>query len=340
MKKIFWGLGIFSLLIVSVSCYFYNIIYSGQIQNDTKFFIGSHDNIDDVTNKLSPVVVDIQNIKTVASLKKYTHVKPGMYVLKKGMNANEIINLLRSGRQTPIKVTFNNQRYIENLAERLAQQIEADSTAIINSLLDIDFLENKGFNKKTAINYCMPYTYNCYWNISPNDLREKLYNAYQRFWTDERLLKAKDLNLSKNQVITLASIVQSETQYKPERKRIAGVYLNRLKRGIPLQADPTANYAWKEKYGRDIVIKRTLHKHLKLNHPYNTYVQRGLPPSAIAMPDVDAIDAVLNAERHSFIYFCANPAKAGTHSFAKTLAQHNRNAAIYQRWYRKQFSNR
>ena len=340
MRKIYYGLGLFSVLIIALGFYFYTVIYQTQTSKDFKVYITSTDTVNDVIQKLNPFVDNINDLKKVISLKKYIKVKPGMYLLKKEMNANEIVNTLRGGKQTPIKVTFNNQTYIEDLAGRLSQQIEADSISILNSLTDNHFLREKGFNQKTVLNICMPYTYDCYWNITPNQLRSKFLKAYERFWNDNREAKAKKLHLSKNEIITIASIVHKETQHKPERKRVAGVYLNRIKRGIPLQADPTVIYALKETKGRDLVIKRVLNKDLKTKSLYNTYLHKGTPPSAIAMPDVDAIDAVLNAEQHPFIYFCANPEKPGTHNFAKTLRQHNKNARNYQKWLRKLNINR
>lgn len=340
MKKIFLALGAFTITLSLATLYFYNIIYKNQALKETKIYISSNDDINSVVKKLEPTNINLEKLNTVITLKKFSNIKPGMYVIKKGMNSNQVVNLLRSGNQTPVKVTFNNQNYIENLCGRLSKQIEADSLSILNSLTDLNFLKKEGFNKSTALHYCMPYTYDCYWNISPSQLRNKFLKTYKRFWNKQRTIKAKKLNLTKDEVIALASIVQSETQHKPERKRVAGVYLNRVRKGMLLQADPTANYAWKEKYGRNVIIKRTLNKHLKLKSPYNTYTTKGIPPSAISMPDVDAIDAVLNAERHSYYYFCANPNKIGTHSFAKTLRQHNRNAAIYQRWYRNTFSKK
>ncbi|ANW96138.1 aminodeoxychorismate lyase [Wenyingzhuangia fucanilytica] len=332
MKKTYYSLGVFSLAITIIAIYFYSIIYGSQIKHNTKIYIKSTDSLPQVINVLDTICQDISDVKIVASLKKYNHIKPGMYLLKEDMNASDIINLLRSGKQTPVKVTFNNQNYVEDLAGRLSHQIEADSISILNSLTNPDFLKQQGFTHKTVLNMCMPYTYECYWTISPNQLRSKLLNAYNRFWDTNRTEKANKLNLTKNEVISLASIIHKETQHKPERKKVAGVYLNRVRVGMPLQADPTIVYAIKEKYGRDTVIKRVLRKDLEINSPYNTYRNRNIPPSAIAMPDIDAIDAVLDAERHSYYYFCASPDKLGTHNFAKNLSQHNRNAAAYQRW--------
>lgn len=340
MKKTYYSLGAFILVMMITGIYYYNIIYSTQINQNTKVYIKSTDSLAQVLQSLDTLCNDIDDLKKVASLKKYNHTKPGMYVLKEGMSANDIINLLRSGQQTPVKVTFNNQNYIEDLAGRLSQQIEADSLSILNSLTHPDFLKQEGLNEKTVLNICMPYTYDCYWTISPDQLRTKFLKAYQRYWNADRTSKAKKMNLSKNEVISLASIVHKETQYKPERSKVAGVYLNRVRVGMPLQADPTIIYALKEKHGRDTVIKRVLKKDLSIDSPYNTYKNRSIPPSAIAMPDIDAIDAVLNAERHSYYYFCASPKKLGTHNFAKNLRQHNRNAVAYQRWLNKNYIHR
>lgn len=336
MKKIIVSSSILFALLAAVSIYYYNIIYKSQTTQTTSIFIGSSDTVKDVLKKLTPYCTNIKDVKKVMSLKKYNHVKAGKYIIQKGINANQLVNLLRSGKQTPVKVTFNNQAYIENLAGRISHQIEADSLSILKSLTNPDFLKKHQLTPKTALHICMPYTYECYWNIAPNELRSKFLKTYQRFWNTSRISKAQKLNLSQNKIISLAAIVHKETANKPERKKVAGVYLNRVKRGIPLQADPTIIYAIKEKYGRDKIIKRVLNKDLKIKSTYNTYLNRGIPPSAITMPDVDAIEAVLNAEKHNYIYFCANPEKFGTHNFAKTLRQHNRNAIVYQRWLNKQ----
>lgn len=332
MRKTYYSLGLFVIIISIIGVYFYNIIYTNQIEKETKIYIKSTDNLSDVFNSLDSICNNIEHIKTVAALKKYNRIKPGMYILKKHTTTNQIINLLRSGQQTPVKVTFNNQNYIENLAGRLSHQIEADSVSILNSFKDIEFLKKVGLNNKNILNICMPYTYDCYWTITPDELRAKFLKVYHRFWNKKRMSQAQKLNLNQKEIISLAAIVHKESQHKPERKKIAGVYLNRIRIGMPLQADPTAIYAWKEKYGRELVIKRTLNKHKTFVSPFNTYTNRGIPPCSIAMPDIDAIDAVLNAERHSYLYFCASAKNIGTHNFAKNLSQHNRNANSYRRW--------
>ena len=334
-KSILIALGAILLIGATSAYYFYNKIFGLQLNQNVTLFIGSDENLDNVMSKLNRQVNNISDIKWVAEKKNYK-TKSGKYLLRKGWSANDIINHLRSGNQVPVRVTFNNQTYIENLAGRISQQIEADSISILKALTDSEFLSKNGFTKQTIIGAYMPYTYECYWNISPDKLRTKLFKAYRSFWNNDRIGKAQKMHLSKNEVITLASIVHKETAHKPERKKVAGVYLNRVRKGMLLQADPTVIYALKEKNGRDKTYKRVLRKDLKVDSDYNTYKNKGIPPGPIAMPDIDAIDAVLNSEKHPYLYFCANPEQLGTHKFAKTLMQHNRNARAYQRWLSKQ----
>jgi len=329
MKKII--IILVAISVVSVCSFFYvkNIVYGVQISKTTEIYIKTTDSLAQVIKTLNPIVNSIEDVKKVIRLKKYKKIKAGRYLLKQGTNTNSLVNILRSGKQTPVKVVFNNQHNIASLAGRLGVQIEADSVAIINSLLDPQFLKNNYLNSKTVINICMPYSYECYWNIKPTQLRAKFLHAYQQFWSSKNIKKAKSLGLTQNQVISLAAIVQKESQYKPERKRIAGVYLNRVKKGILLQADPTVIYAAKEVYGENYDIKRVLNKHKKIDSPYNTYLNKGIPPSAIAMPDIDAIAAVLNAENHDYLFFCADTKYVGRHLFAKNYRTHLRNAKKY-----------
>lgn len=336
MKKIYISLSLFLLILIAIAGYFYKKIYSPQLKEQTTLYIKSDDTLDRVFEQLTPFCNKAEHLKFVAKLKKFKQPKAGKYVLEAKWNSNKIINHLRSGKQTPVKVTFNNQNDLESLAGRLSHQIEADSIALLQSLSDSSYLKEKGLNQQTAITLYPPYTYDCYWNISPNQMRRKMTNAQERFWNNKRQEKAKKLNLNPTEVTILASIVHQETAHVPERPKVAGVYLNRLKRGIPLQADPTVIFAIKQIKGQDFVIKRVLTKDLQTKSTYNTYLHKGLPPGPIAMPDINAIDAVLNAEKHNYIYFCASVEKFGTHAFAKTLSQHNHNARVYQNWLNKQ----
>ena len=256
------------------------------------------------------------------------------------MSNNDIVNLLRSGNQTPVKVAFNNQDTLEKLAHRIATQVETDSTKLMQAFLDPLFLKENNFSEKTVLGIFIPNRYEVYWTISAEKFRDKMLKEYTLFWNSRRTESAKKLNLSKKEVITLASIVQKETTQLAERPIVAGLYLNRLKKGWPLQADPTVIFCIREKKGQNTVIKRVLTTDLKIDSPYNTYLYKGLPPGVISMPDVSAIDAVLNASKHNYYYMCANTEKIGFHTFAKTLSQHNRNAEKYHRWLNNKGINR
>ena len=256
------------------------------------------------------------------------------------MSNNQLVNLLRSGKQTTVKLSFNNQDTFEKLAGRISEQIEADSISLIEIFNDPIFISESGFNKKTAIGMYIPNTYEFYWNTSAKLFRSKMQKEFNNFWNSNRLAKAKKLNLTQNEVITLASIVQKETSSVKERPMVAKLYLNRLQEQWPLQADPTIIFAIKEKTGEDTVIKRVLTKDLEIESPYNTYKNLGLPPGPISMPDISSIDAVLNPANHEYFFMCASITKIGTHEFAKTLSQHNQYAAKYQLWLSNQGINR
>ena len=207
-------------------------------------------------------------------------------------------------------------------------------------MLDATFLSKNKFNDKTALGMYVPNSYELYWNTSAIQLRERMLKEYNQFWTTKRINKARELNLTRTQVISLASIVQKETAKISERPIVAGLYLNRIKRRIPLGADPTIIYALKEKHGQDFVVKRVLYKDLKIDSPYNTYIHRGIPPSLIAMPDISSIDAVLFSAKHNYIFMCVNVDKLGYHAFAATAREHSKNAAKYHRWLNQQGINR
>ena len=233
-------------------------------------------------------------------------------------------------------MSFNNQDSFEKLAERISEQIEADSISLLKSFTESAFLNKAGFNSANAIGMYIPNSYEFYWNTTAEEFRKKMLNEYNKFWDATRLEKAKKLNLTKNEVITLASIVQKETASASERPIVAKLYLNRLENGWPLQADPTIIFALKAKLGNEMVIKRVFSKDLEINSPYNTYKNTGLPPGPISMPDISSIEAVLNPASHDYFYMCASVTNFGTHEFAKTLEQHNKNAAKYQLWLKKQ----
>ena len=245
------------------------------------------------------------------------NVHPGRYILTDGMTNQQLINMLRMGYQTPVKVIFNNMRSVEQLAGRISEQIEADSLSIITAIQN-----NKSVDATTFI----PNTYEFYWNTDADEFVEKMLNEYKRFWNESRQLKAKEKKLTQREVSILASIVDKETTKTSEMPTIAGVYINRLNKRWPLQADPTLVYAL-----GDYNIRRVLDVHKDIDSPYNTYKFAGLPPGPICIPSIAAIDAVLNAEKHNYFYFCAKDDLSGYHVFAKTITEHNRNAEKYRK---------
>ena len=340
IKKTIYILG-FILLVGGILGYnYYQKIFGTAITKEYVLFVNSSDSLVDIKEKIKDYSKNPNTFLWVAAKKNFSKLKTGRYLLKEGMSNNDLVNLLRSGNQTPLKISFNNQDTLEKFAGRIADQLEIDSTAIINSFTAKHFLDKNKFTKKSVLQICIPNTYEFYWTISADKFRDRLLKEYNRFWNTSRLAKAKALKLSKEDVITLASIVQKETAKKVERPIVAGLYLNRLKNGWPLQADPTIIYSIKEVKGQDYVVKRVLNIDLKINSPYNTYKYRGLPPTLIAMPDISSIDGVLNAQKHKYYYMCADIDKVGYHKFAKTLTQHNKNAAKYQNWLNKKGVNR
>jgi UPF0755 protein len=341
-KKYFLLIAIILTLATSAAgYYFYSMIFKPNTKIEGYIYIPTNSSIKDVEGLIQPFLKDKNSFKWVATKKNYPNtIKAGKYLISKGINNNDLINLLRSGKQTPIKLSFNNQDTFEKLAGRISKQIEPDSITLLKELRDVDFIKKNGFKMHTALGMYIPNTYEFYWNTSAKAFRNKMLIEYQKFWNTKRLTKAKQLNLSINEIITLASIVQKETANIKERPMVARLYLNRLKDKWPLQADPTIIYALKKELGTETIIKRVLSKDLEIDSPYNTYKNRGLPPGPIAMPDISSINAVLNPAIHDYYYMCASISAIGNHEFSKTLAQHNKNAFKYQQWLNKQGVNR
>ena len=258
--------------------------------------------------------------------------KTGRYKISKDIGNNDIVNSLKFNN-TPVNVIFNNQERIENLAGRVSKQIYEDSASLVKAFKDKNFLSKNNFNNDNVLSMFIPNSYEVYWNIKPEDFRDKMLTEYNKFWNQQRTKKAEQLGLSKLEVISLASIVQKESIKVDERPTIAGVYINRLKKRMRLQADPTVIYSIKDYYKNfDTIIRRVLYRDLRLKSRYNTYRINGLPPGPIAMPDISAIDAVLDYQKHNYIFFVADPYNRGYHLFARNLSEHNRNKRVYTRW--------
>lgn len=345
IKKILWAIALIGL---AVAAYFAYFVYSAMFKPNTSFnnenayvFIPTGADYNEVRAQLEPLLLDIDAFDALAKQKKYTaNIKAGRYEIKKGMSNNDIINSIRSNN-IPIKVSFNNQETLEKLAGRIANQIEADSLSLIETMTSETFYEKSGFSKQTALGMYIPNSYEFFWNTSAEEFRDRMLKEYNRFWNDSRKVKAKALNMSRDKVMALASIVYEESKQASEQPRIAGVYMNRLRIGMPLQADPTLKFAaYQLPQYKNTVIKRVLNIHKEIESPYNTYMNAGLPPGLIAMPDISAIDAVLNYEKHNYLYFAADAKRLGFHKFAKTLSQHNVNAREYQRYLSAQGINR
>jgi UPF0755 protein len=319
---------------------YYQNIFGEAIKKETVLFVNETDNLIDINKKIAPISNRPNYFLWLASKKSFTKVKSGRYILSKGMSNNDLVNMLRIGNQTAVSVSFNNQDTLEKFAGRIAEQIATDSIAILNSFKNEQFLKENNLTEKSVLQICIPNSYEFYWTVSADQFRDKLLTEYNRFWNKNRLAKAKALNMTQSEVITLASIVQKETTKKIERPIVAGLYINRLKNSWPLQADPTVIYAIKEVKGQDFVVKRVLNVDLEINTPYNTYKNRGLPPTLISMPDISSIDAVLNYKKHNYYYMCVDIENFGYHKFANSLTQHNRNARKYQAWLNKNGVNR
>ncbi len=270
--------------------------------------------------------------KVAEKLGYLENIKTGRFKIKRGIGNNDIVNSLKFNN-TPVNVTFNNQERVEDLAGRISNQIYEDSISLLSAFTDQDFLEKNNLNEKNVLSIFIPNSYNIYWNTTSENFRDRMLSEYNKFWNKDRLDKAEELGLTKLEVISLASIVQLESRKVDERPRVAGLYVNRLRDNMRLQADPTVIYTIKEYYNNfDTIIRRVLYRDLKLNSKYNTYKIKGLPPGPITMPDISAIDAVLNYERHKYLFMVANPSNRGYHLFASDLAGHNRNKKAYIRW--------
>ncbi len=297
-------------------------------------YIPSGSTFEDVVNILTKdsILNNPELFIRVADIKKYpSMVKAGKYRIDNGLNVNELVNLLRSGRQQPVRFTFNNIRFVDKLAGLAAAKLELDSADLTKLFHDNDYLKQFGFNEQTVVAMFIPNTYEFFWNTSPDAFMQRMYKEYKRFWNEKRLNQAKAIGLSPLEVSILASIVQEETNKTDEMSRIAGVYINRLHKGMLLQADPTARFA----YG-DFSIKRVTYDYLKTDSPYNTYLYPGLPPGPICMPDPQTIDKVLNYEKHNYLFFCARPDNTGYHNFARSNAEHARNARAYHNYLNRQ----
>ncbi|MCS6973153.1 MAG: endolytic transglycosylase MltG [Cyclobacteriaceae bacterium] len=322
---------LFSVLLITFVFYFYQICYTPNIlvgKEPRELIIPDSATFKTVQQILHEggYVQDLISFSFLARLMGYDkQIKPGRYVLRANMNNLEAIRYLRLGRQEPVMITFNNVRLIPELAKKITRNIAMTPAAFEAALIQFAMTNSYGFNKDNVLAMFIPNTYEVYYDVSPEGLIERMYEEYRKFWNEERMDKAKALGLTPVEVSILASIVQAETVKREEAPVIAGLYINRLKKDMLLQADPTLVYAW-----GDFSLKRVLNQHKEIDSPYNTYKYKGLPPGPINMPEIYFIDAVLNHKPSNYLYMCAREDFSGYHNFAATLTEHNRNAARYQ----------
>jgi len=330
-KRIFLGILIGIIIIaLGAGMFLYRKIFSPffDIKETTYIYIDERKDYQDLLLQLetSAKIKDIKLFEYLSSTLEYPDkMKSGRYAVKPGMNCKEFLSVLLNGLQTPVKLTFNNVRLKQDLAERIGQQLMLESADLLVKLEDSAVCTGYGFDPQTIIGMFIPNTYEIYWNTSVDQFLLRMKKEYDRFWTEERKKKADNIPLSLIQVSVLASIVEEETAVKSEFPVVSGLYINRLKKGMLLQADPTVKFAV-----GDFTIRRVLYSHLETDSPYNTYIYSGLPPGPIRIPSIAAIDGVLNHAKHNYLYMCAKEDFSGKHNFATTMAEHSRNADRYR----------
>ena len=301
--------------------------YKKSVAEKSVLYIPLNSTYGQMLDTVSNAVADMNSFKKVAQRANLNEkFKPGRYIFTPDKTNKELVRSLTMGWENPMMLTLSgNIRGLEKLSGILGKKLAVDSAAFMEYLCREDVWKDCGFNKENFMGMFLPNTYEVYWTITPEKFVERMKKEYEKFWNDERKNKAAEIGLTPYEVSVLASIVCEETNYGPEMPRVAGVYMNRLKRGMKLDADPTVKFAL-----GDPSIKRILFRHLKVDSPYNTYKNQGLPPGPITIPSIKGIESVLGYEKHNYLYFCASPAMDGTHRFALTLVEHNRNAREYQ----------
>lgn len=328
---------VISTFISSLLFYIYQMLYTPNIlvdQPPQRILIENGQTFADLQRQFArkKYMTDLVSFSVLAKVFKYhKNVKPGYYVLESNMGNLALVQRLRKGEESPVNITFRNIRHIEEIPHRIKKQsIGMDKHTLAVLITSDSVAQSFGFTRETFISMFIPNTYQIYYTTSPQQFLLKMYHEYKVFWNENRLKMADSIGLTPLEVSVLASIVKAETYRDDEKPRIAGVYMNRMRKTIPLQADPTLIFAHK-----NYAIKRVLNKHKDISSPYNTYKNLGLPPGPINMPDIKSIDAVLQYERHKYIYFCAKEDFSGYHNFATNLKEHNKNAEKYQKALKK-----
>ncbi len=330
MKKqvIFSAAGLLIIIAGVILFTAYNVLFRNNIANEGDLYINERLSPEEFIRLAdsSGFFRNSGNLSLAARIEKLSYAEPGRYRVEAGMGNRDLVRMVKFGWQTPVNLTISgNIRTKERLAAILSKGLRADSISLLKMLKNDSLVKSLGLDSKNIIGMFIPNTYQFFWTVTPEEIAVRFKKEYDTFWNEERTEKAENLGLSPMEVITLASIVSEESNKVSEYPVIAGVYINRLRKGIPLQADPTVKYAL-----GDFTIKRVLFKHLEINSPYNTYKVKGLPPGPITIPSSTVVEGVLNYTKHNYLYFCAKETLDGTHAFSETLSEHNRKARAYQ----------
>ena len=329
-KILILSIVVVTMLLSSFTFYFYQVIYSPNflVEQESRYmFIPTGSTFEDLQKMIydDGYVNEPVAFGMLSKLMKFDKaVKPGKYLIEKNSNNIDVIRKLRAGDQVPVRITFNTGRLLSDVASKLTNNIELDSGKFLKYISEESTAQLYNFDNETFRCMFIPNTYEVYWTITEEELCARLSKEYDNFWNQERKAKASEVGLTPTEVGVLASIVEAEVSHYDESKVVAGLYLNRLQKNMPLQADPTLIYAV-----GDFTIKRVLNVHKEIDSPYNTYKYTGLPPGPINFPSITSIDAVLNADNHKYIYMCAKEDFSGYHNFSSSLRQHNKNARKY-----------
>lgn len=329
-RKIIIGLVVLGVAAGAAYLYYFKANVPKDLKNEyVKIPTGS--DFDDLVKQLDTegVILDADNFKQWASWLDFKNVRAGRFKISKGWSSYDLIKHLQKGEQAPVKVVLNNERTPAQVAGKISRVLERDSLAFLTAFQDQSLLDSLGLKSETLMCIFLPNTYNFTWNTEPHKFVERMATEYKKFWNPERTAKAKAQGLNPEQAVTMASIVDGESKYEDEKRRVAGAYLNRLKQNIKLQADPTVQFALMEIENAKS-FRRLFNRDYLTPHPYNTYMNEGLPPGPVCMPSPGSIEAVLNPEKHNYIYFVAKTDNPGYHNFAETYEQHLVNVRIYQ----------
>ncbi|MEM9548579.1 MAG: endolytic transglycosylase MltG [Bacteroidota bacterium] len=335
LKKVFWGIIIVGAISSIFAYHLYSLILSPNVPENLKnnvVHIPTNASFQEVVEILyaNNQIIDTASFRKVAEMMRYKkrNMRAGKYKITPYCSNRSLISHLRAGEQEPVNLVLTHGWLLEDVAAKASQFIEADSADLIDLFLNEAYIKQSGYTTETLMSLFIPNTYEMYWNTDEEAFFERMIKEHTRFWdANNRRAKAEKLGMTPNEVYTLASIVEREISKDAEKKRVAGLYLNRIRTGMKLDADPTAKFAT-----RDFKATRILYKHIRFDSPYNTYLHKGLPPGPISMASIKSIDAVLDSEDHDYFYMCVDPENPGYHIFAESLTEHNRNARRYHRW--------